>query len=91
MTFFWTVLIGGLSVLAGSGLALGAALGFTGLLLLEFVAGGITFVAVDAVWNVLNSFTLSAIPLFIILGEIMLRSEVSKKIYLALSPLFQNI
>ena len=34
-------------------------------------------VAVDAVWNVLNSFTLSAIPLFIMLGEIMLRSGVS--------------
>ena len=91
MIFFWGMLIGGLTLFAGSGLALGAALGLTGLLLLHFVAGGITFVAVDAVWNVLNSFTLSAIPLFIILGEIMLRSEVSKKIYLALSPLFQNI
>ncbi len=91
MIFFWSVLISGLSLFAGSGLALGAALGLTGLLLLHFVAGGITFVAVDAVWNVLNSFTLSAIPLFIILGEIMLRSEISKKIYLALSPLFQNI
>ena len=91
MTSFWVILTGGLSLLAGSGLALGASLGLTGLILLHFVAGGITFVAVDAVWNVLNSFTLSAIPLFIILGEIMLRSEVSKKIYVALSPLFQNI
>ena len=91
MIFFWSVLISGLFLFAGSGLALGAALSLTGLLLLHFVAGEITFVAVDAVWNVLNSFTLSAIPLFIILGEIMLRSEISKKIYLALSPLFQNI
>jgi len=91
MIIFWGVLISGLSLFAGSGLALGAALGLTGLLLLHFVAGGITFVAIDAIWNVLNSFTLSAIPLFIILGEIMLRSEISKKIYLALAPLFQNI
>ena len=60
MIFFWGMLIGGLTLFAGSGLALGAALGLTGLLLLHFVAGGITFVAVDAVWNVLNSFTLSA-------------------------------
>ena len=81
MIIFWGVLISGLSLFAGSGLALGAALGLTGLLLLYFVAGGITFVAIDAIWNVLNSFTLSAIPLFIILGEIMLRSEISKKIY----------
>lgn len=91
MTAFWAMLLGGLSVLAGSGLALGAALGFTGLLILHFIAGGKTFVAVDAVWNVLNSFTLSAIPLFIMLGEIMLRSGLSKKIYSALSPVFQNL
>ena len=82
MTSFWVILTGSLSLLAGSGLALGASLGLTGLILLHFVADGITFVAVDAVWNVLNSFTLSAIPLFIILGEIMLRSEVSKKFML---------
>ena len=91
MISFWGVLLGGLTVLAGSGLALGAALGLTGLLILQFVAGGITFVAVDAVWNVLTSFTLSAIPLFIMLGEIMLRSGVSQKIYTALTPLFQRI
>ena len=91
MIAFWTVLLGGLTVLAGSGLALGAALGLTGLLLLQFVANGSTFVAVDAVWNVLNSFTLSAIPLFIILGEIMLRSGLSDRIYSALSPVFNRV
>ncbi|MDJ0858820.1 MAG: TRAP transporter large permease [Dinoroseobacter sp.] len=91
MTGFWTVLLGGLTLLAGSGLALGAALGLTGLLLLEFVAGGATFVAVDAVWNVLNAFTLSAIPLFIILGEILLRSGVSQRIYTALTPVFSGV
>ncbi|SOE18139.1 tripartite ATP-independent transporter DctM subunit [Hoeflea halophila] len=91
MLSFWGVLVGGLTVIAGSGLALGAALGLTGLLILHFLAGGSTYVAVDAVWNVLNSFTLSAIPLFIILGEIMLRSGVSQKIYSALTPLFQRV
>lgn len=88
---FWGILIGGLAVFAGSGLALGAALGLTGLLILHFLAGGSTYVAVDAVWNVFNSFTLSAIPLFIILGEIMLRSGISEKIYSALRPLFQRV
>ncbi|MCR9149113.1 MAG: TRAP transporter large permease [Rhodobacteraceae bacterium] len=91
MFSFWALLVGGLTVFAGSGLALGAALGLTGLLILHFLAGGSTYVAVDAVWNVLNSFTLSAIPLFIILGEIMLRSGVSQKIYAALTPLFQRV
>jgi len=91
MTSFWSVLLGGLIVLAGSGLALGAALGLTGLLILRFIANGSTFVAVDAVWNVLNSFTLSAIPLFIMLGEIMLRSGLSDRIYSALSPVFKRV
>ncbi len=91
MTAFWGLLLGGLTVLAGSGLALGAALGLTGLIILQFVAGGATFVAVDAVWNVLNSFTLSAIPLFIMLGEIMLRSGLSDRIYTALAPVFKNV
>ena len=91
MTGFWSILLGGITILAGSGLALGAALGLTGLLLLQFSAGGSTFVAVDAVWNVLNSFTLSAIPLFIILGEIMLRSGISERVYAALSPVFQRV
>ncbi|MXW85763.1 MAG: TRAP transporter large permease [Boseongicola sp. SB0667_bin_21] len=91
MFSFWGLLVGGLAVLAGSGLALGAALGLTGLLILHFLAGGSTYVAVDAVWNVLNSFTLSAIPLFIMLGEIMLRSGVSERIYTALVPLFQRV
>ena len=91
MAGFWSILLGGIAVLAGSGLALGAALGLTGLLLLQFSAGGSTFVAVDAVWNVLNSFTLSAIPIFIILGEIMLRSGISERVYAALSPVFQRV
>ncbi|MFK7997765.1 MAG: TRAP transporter large permease [Granulosicoccus sp.] len=90
MTAFWGLLLGSLTILAGSGLALGAALGLTGLLILQFIAGGSTFVAVDAVWNVLNSFTLSAIPLFIMLGEIMLRSGLSDRIYTALSPVFNR-
>lgn len=91
MLGFWALLLGGLLFFAGSGLALGAALGLTGLLILQFVAGGSTYVAIDAVWNVLNSFTLSAIPLFIMLGEIMLRSGLSNRIYTTLAPVFQHV
>lgn len=88
---FWGILLGGLTAFAASGLALGAALGLTGFLLLEFAAGGATFVAVDAVWNVFNAFTLSAIPLFIMLGEVMLRSGISERIYNALAPVFRRM
>ena len=40
MIGFWSVLVGGLTILAGSGLALGAVLGFTGFLILHFLASG---------------------------------------------------
>jgi len=47
--------------------------------------------AVDAIWNVFNSFTLSAVPLFILMGEILLRSGVSKRAYTAFAPVFRKI
>ncbi|SNS98643.1 TRAP transporter large permease [Tropicimonas sediminicola] len=88
---FWTTLIGGLVVTAGTGMALGAALGLTGLVILHFFSNGATSLAVDAIWNVFNSFTLSAVPVFILLGEILLRSGVSERAYTAFSPLFRRV
>lgn len=47
--------------------------------------------ALDAVWNTFNSFTLSAIPLFILLGEILLRSGLSERVYTAITPVFTRV
>lgn len=88
---FWPVLLSLLTVTAASGAALGAALGLTGLFILHFFAGGATSLALDAVWNTFNSFTLSAIPLFILLGEILLRSGLSERVYSALTPIFTKV
>ena len=88
---FWPALLASLSLTAATGAALGAALGLTGLIILHFFAGGATFLALDAVWNAFNSFTLSAIPLFIILGEILLQSGISRRVYTALTPAFQRV
>jgi tripartite ATP-independent transporter DctM subunit len=88
---FWTTLIGGLVFTAGTGMALGAALGLTGLVILHFFSNGATSLAVDAIWNVFNSFTLSAVPVFILLGEILLRSGVSERAYTAFSPMFRRV
>ena len=60
---FWITLISGVIVTAGTGVALGAALGLTGLFILQFYSNGATSVAIDAIWNVFNSFTLSAVPM----------------------------
>lgn len=87
LTAFGSLLV----LTAASGAALGAALGLTGLLLLHFFANGATSLAVNAIWNVFNSFTLSAIPLFILLGEILLHSGISQRAYSAFRPVFARV
>ena len=88
---FWTTLLSTLIATAASSAPLGAALGLTGLIILQFFVNGATSLALNAVWNVLNEFTLSAIPLFIIMGEVMLASGVSQRIYAALSTVFNRV
>ncbi len=39
----------------------------------------------DTLWGTLNDFILTAIPLFILLGELLLRSGVTERMYSALS------
>jgi tripartite ATP-independent transporter DctM subunit len=70
---------------------LGVALGITGLIILYFFSNGATSLAIDAIWGVFNSFTLSAVPMFILLGEILLRSGISEKAYSAFAPLFRRV
>lgn len=85
-------LLGGLLVVnVMSGAVLGAALGLGGLAILEFGAGGAQRLGVQAVFNVLGEFTLTAIPLFILLGEVLVASGLAGGVYRALSPLFARL
>ena len=88
---FWPIFATSLALTIGSGAFLGAALGLTGLLLLQFAAGGAVSLAMDAVWNTISSFTMSAIPLFVLMGNVMKTSGVSTRIYTAMNPLFCRI
>lgn len=74
-----------------SGAVLGAALGLTGFVILHVFAGGATRVGVQTVWNTLNEFTLTAIPLFILLGELLVASGLAKGVYRALAPIFARL
>ncbi|WP_432697277.1 TRAP transporter large permease [Marinobacterium sp. YM272] len=85
----WLILSGSLIVLLGTGALLGAALGLTGFILLHFQANGATALAINSAWNLLTEFTLSAVPLFIMLGDILLASGVSTRVYNGLTPLFR--
>jgi C4-dicarboxylate transporter DctM subunit len=65
-----------------------AALGF---IILWFDFGGNFSVVGNAIWNVVNSFTLSAVPVFILLGEILGATGIAHRIYSALSPTFERL
>jgi len=82
---------GSLTALLAVGAALGAAMGLTGFILLEFFAGGATDMAIIGVWNISNNFTFSAVPMFILLGDLLVASGISGRVYGAVSPLFQRI
>ena len=87
----WWLLLWGLFGTIGCGALLGAALGLTGLIILHFCSNGATQLAVTASWNTFTDFTLSGIPLFVLLGDILMESGVSKRVYAALSPMFRKV
>lgn len=87
----WGTLGGLLAAFVFSGAVLGAALGLTGFVILHVFAKGATSLGVQAVWNVFNEFTLTAIPLFILLGEVLVASGLAGGVYRALSPLFARV
>ncbi len=87
----WMILSSGLLVLLSSGALLGAALGLIGLILLHFQGYGSMSLAINSSWNLLTGFSLTAVPLFIFLGDILLASGVSTRVYNGLTPLFRRI
>lgn len=87
----WLLIAAGFLITAISGLPIGLGLALTGMAILHFVVGGATDLAVNAIWNVFTDFTISAVPLFIFMGEILLVSGVSGRLYSAIAPLFMRI
>lgn len=87
----WTLLGGMTLASVMTGAVLGAALGLSGFAVLHFFSGGATNLGVQAVWNTFNSYTLTAIPLFILLGEILVASGLARNVYRAMSPLFARL
>ena len=87
----WLAMGGTLLTAVLTGAVLGAALGLTGFVILHFWSGGATSLGVQAVWNTFNSFTLTAIPLFILLGELLVASGLARGVYRAMSPVFARL
>lgn len=87
----YAVLGGSLFGIASLGATLGAAMGLTGFIILYFFADGSTNAGVYAVWDLMNNFTFSAIPMFILLGDLLVAGGLSSRIYNAIAPLFERV
>lgn len=87
----WVWLASGVAATVLTGAVLGAALGLVGFAILHFASGGATQLGVQAAWNVLNEFTITAIPMFILLGEVLVASGLAGGAYRALQPLFARV
>ncbi|UYO93316.1 TRAP transporter large permease [Pollutimonas sp. M17] len=82
-----------LLIIMAGGLWMGVGLGIAGLIILYFFGGGTNSfqIATVAIWNMLYSFPLVALPLFILLGELLVQFELSIRVYRALTPLFERL
>ena len=80
------MLIGVMLVFFGSGIYIGAALGVLGLLAgFAFSSRPFWDFIGQMVWGPSSSFVLVAVPLFLLMGEILLRAGLSDKLYRALN------
>jgi len=74
-----------ISLLVG-GVWIGTTMGITGLVGISLLNGVSLWQSIgDILWNISNSFTLTAVPLFVFMGEIILRSGISKRFYAGIS------
>jgi C4-dicarboxylate transporter, DctM subunit len=79
-------LIGILTVLFGMGVYVSVSMGLGGLLLAGIFADRPVWDVLGYVpWNTTTSFTLVALPLFILMGEVLLRSGVTEGMYASLA------
>lgn len=74
-----------------TGSMLGITIAAAGLVVLIFEFNGNFSVLGNATWNLFNSFTFTAVPTFILLGEILGQSGLAKRIYGAISPTFERM
>jgi C4-dicarboxylate transporter, DctM subunit len=65
-----------------SGLWIPFALGVTGIAMLALTGHGGSLVSVASIgWNTMESFVLTSVPLFLLMGELILRSGLSSRFY----------
>lgn len=87
------LLVGGaVLALLLSGIWIPLAIGLVAVIYLYSFGGVTSFKALGLVsWGSMNSFTLTAIPLFIFMAELMLQSDLSHRVYRGLSRIVRHL
>ncbi|MGY9047107.1 C4-dicarboxylate ABC transporter permease [Puniceibacterium antarcticum] len=93
MTQIATSLAGIMILLLGSGLWIGLGLIATGAVILELFRPQMPFVKLLAQqsWNVLSSPELLALPLFILMAEVLFRTNISASLFTGLTPWLRRV
>lgn len=87
MSFGFSLLgLFGLTLLSGNLIAVTLIL--FGVLIITFEFGANYTVLANGLWNLFNSFVLTALPMFIFLGELLTKTGISRRVYQSLAPLF---
>lgn len=74
-----------------SGSMLGPMIALIGFTVLFYEFGGNTSIIANAIWNLFSSATLIAVPVFVLLGEVLGQTGLARRIYGALSPGFERL
>ena len=74
------------------GVGIGVTIGLVGVIGLTLASGSQLWLSLgDIVWNTTNTFTLVSIPLFVLMGEIILRSGIANRFYSGISLLMRGL
>jgi len=85
-TTIWIVMLVSLFGLLLMGAWIGVALGMTAFIIMMIWGGGIQLMG-GQMWESLNMYGLTAVPAFMFMGEVILRSGLSERAYACIAPL----
>lgn len=89
LLLIYLALLGGCLV---GGASIGAAMGFVGIVGVSMTSGTMLWPSFgDIIWNTATNFTLVSIPLFILMGELILQGGIATRFYTGITPLFRHI
>jgi tripartite ATP-independent transporter DctM subunit len=86
MEVIWIMMIVSLFTLLFVGAWIGVALGVTGILIMFIWGGGLSLLG-GVLWSSLNIYGLTAVPAFVFVGEVILRSGLSGMAFECISPI----